>query len=126
MSISLDRYTVFCVVQAPSTQVALSISTRTPRHIPKAVSILSIMGNSVVCLSNIHTHPTFVKRVCCFYIFMYQCVFLPVFVRHEAALRRSNRQYMSGEDHQPGEANRDLQPGRSESRQGIVSTHLSL
>lgn len=33
---------------------------------------------------------------------------------------------MSGEDHQPGEAYRDLQPGRSEPRQGSVipQTHL--
>lgn len=49
-------------------------------------------------------------------------VFIPPFVRHEAALWRSDRQHLSGEDHQPGEADRDLQPGRSESRQGSVST----
>lgn len=47
--------------------------------------------------------------------------------RHEAALRRFDGQHMSGEDHQPGEAHRDLQPGRSESRQGICeATTLTL
>lgn len=50
------------------------------------------------------------------------CLFVLLFLRHEAALWRSDRQHLSGEDHQPGQAYRDLQPGRSESRQGSVIT----
>lgn len=45
-------------------------------------------------------------------------------VRHEAALWRPDRQHMSGEDNQPGQAYRDLQPGCSESRQGNVIPHV--
>lgn len=60
------------------------------------------------------------------FAYVYHCVLIPPFVRHEAALWRSDRQHLSGEDHQPGEADRDLQPGRSESRQGSVSTLKAL
>lgn len=43
-----------------------------------------------------------------------------LFVRHEAALWRPDRQHVPGENHQHGEADGDLQPGRSEPRQGSV------
>ena len=52
-------------------------------------------------------------------------LFVPLFVRHEVALWRSDGQHVPGEDHQPGEAVRDLQPGRSESCQGTVILHIS-
>ncbi len=59
-------------------------------------------------------------------VYVSQGVLFPLSVRHEAALWRSDWQHVSGEDHQPGEAYRDLQPGCSESRQGSVipQTHL--
>lgn len=52
-------------------------------------------------------------------MWVYQHVFF-LFVRHEAALRWSDRQHVPCEDHQWGEADGDLQPGRSESRKGSV------
>lgn len=49
-----------------------------------------------------------------------------VFLRHEATLWGPDRQYLPGEDHQPGQTYRNLQPGSPEPRQGRTSTSTML
>ena len=58
------------------------------------------------------------NRLWCLSLCVCVCLARSASPRHEAPLRRPDGQHVPGEDHQRGQAQRGLQPGSSEPRQG--------